>query len=79
MLFFSLVTFIATLQGNIKHFFVNRVSEPLVKSKKAITLEFKLRLSNFSKGIERQKEGYQGTNITLIIMRPVGLFLVRYF
>ena len=35
----------------------------LVRSKMIITLEVKLCLSNFSRGIERQK-GYQGTNIT---------------
>ena len=61
---FLLVTFITTLQYNILHFLVNRVSEPLVRSKMAITLELKLCLSNFSRGTERQKEGYQGTPIT---------------
>ena len=38
------------------HFLVNRVSEPLVRSELAITLELKLCLPNFSKEIERQKE-----------------------
>ena len=60
---FSLVIFVIRLQCNFLHFRVNRVSEPLVRSKMAITLELKLCLSNFiSKGIEKQK-GYQGTNI----------------
>ena len=45
---------------------MNRVSEPLVRSEMAITVELKLCLSNLSKGIERQKVGYQGANITLI-------------
>ena len=58
---------------------MNRVSEPLVRSKMAITLELKLCLSNFGRGIERQKEGYQGTNITLIFTSPVDLFLIPYF
>ena len=34
---------------------MNRVSEPLVRSIMAITLEFKLCLSNFRRGIEKQK------------------------
>ena len=43
MPFFLLVTFITTLLCNIfKHFFVNGVSKPLVRSKMAITLELKL-------------------------------------
>ena len=62
MSFFSLVIFIIRLQCNIKHFLVNRVSEPLVRSEIAITLKLKLCLSNYSSGIEKQK-GYQGTNI----------------
>ena len=41
---------------------MNRVSEPLVWSKMAITLDIKLCRSNFSMKIEKQK-GYQGTNI----------------
>ena len=41
---------------------MNRVSELLVGSKMAITLELKLCLSNFSRGIEKQK-GHQGTTI----------------
>ena len=53
--FFLLVIFIIRLQCNILHFLVNRVSEPLVGSKMAITLELKLCLSNFSRGIEKQK------------------------
>ena len=44
----------------------------------AITLELKLCLSNFSRGIERQKGGYKGTNI-LFFTRPVDLFLIPYF
>ena len=43
------------------------------------TLKLKLCVSNFSRRIERQKEGYQGTNITLIFTRPVDLFLMTYF
>ena len=62
MPFFPLVIFIIKLQCNIQHILVNRVSEPLVRSKMAINLELKLCLSNFSMGIEKQK-GYQGTNI----------------
>ena len=77
MLSESLVPIITTLQCNIKHLLVNRVSEPLVGSKMINTLEFCL--SKFSNRIERQKEGYQGTNITLIFTRPVDLFLIPYF
>ena len=58
---------------------VNRVSESLVRSKMAVTLKLKLCLSNFSRGIQRQKQGYQGTNITLIFMHPVDLFLYPIF
>ena len=54
MPFFSLVTFIITYQCDIRHFLVNRVSEPLVTSKMAITIELKVCLSNFSRGIEKQ-------------------------
>ena len=57
----------------------NRVSEPLVRSKMAITLKLELGQSKFSREIERQKEGYQGTNITLIFTRAVDLFLIPYF
>ena len=60
--FLLTVIFIIKLQCNIQHFIVNRISEPLVRSKMAITLELKLCLSNFSRGIEKQK-GYQGMNI----------------
>ena len=59
MPFFSLVAFISTTQYNTKHFLVNKVSQLLVRSKIAITLELKLCLSNFSRGIERRKEDYQ--------------------
>ena len=59
MPFFSLVAFISTAQYNTEHFLVNRISELLVRSKMAITLELKLCLSNFSRGIERHKEGYR--------------------
>ena len=38
MPFFSPVIFIIRLQCNIYHFLVNRVSEPLVRAKIAITL-----------------------------------------
>ena len=80
MPFFSLVTFITTLQCNIKNLLVNRVSEPLVRSKVAITLELiKLCQSNLSSGIERQKEGHQGKNITLFFTGSVNLFLIPYF
>ena len=34
---------------------MNRVSEPLDRSKMTINLELKLSLSNFSRGIEKQK------------------------
>ena len=74
--FFSLVTFITALRCNIQYFLTKRVSEPLVKYKITVTLELKLCQSKFSSGIERQKEAYQGTNITLIFMRPVDLFLI---
>ena len=73
MISFSFVTFITTLQCNILHFLLKRVGKPLARTKIAITLENK-GLSNFSGGIERQKEGYQGTNITLIFTRPVAVF-----
>ena len=62
MPFFLLVIFIIRLQCKIQYFLVNRVSEPIIRSKMAIILELKLCLSNFSKGIEKQKR-YQGTNI----------------
>ena len=78
MPFFSLVTFVTTLQCNIQHLLLNRISEPLVRSKMTITLELKLCLSN-SRGIKGQKEGNQGTNITLIFTRPVDLFSISYF
>ena len=59
---FSLVIFIIRLQCKIQHFGGEQSREPLVRSKMAITLELKPCLSNFSRGIEKQK-GYQGTNI----------------
>ena len=62
MPFFSLVIFILRLQCNILHLLVNRVSEPFVRSKMAVTLELKLCLSNFGRGIEKQN-GCLGTNI----------------
>ena len=43
-------------------FLVNKVNEPLVRSKMAIILELKLCLSYFTRGVEKQKS-YQGTNI----------------
>ena len=55
---------------------VNRASEPFVRSKIAISLELKLCLSNFSRGIERQNEGYQGASITLSFTRLVDLSLI---
>ena len=79
MPFFSLATFIATLQCNIEHFLVNKVSKPLVGSKMAITFELKLCLSNSSRVMERKTEGNQSTNITLILTSPVDLFLIPYF
>ena len=60
MPFSSLGIFIIRLQCDIYPFLVNKVSEPIVWSKIAITLKLKLCLSN-SRGIETQK-GYQGTN-----------------
>ena len=77
--FFSLVTFITTLQFNIYHFLVNRVSGPLVRSEMAITLEPKFCLSTFIRYIDIQKEGYQGTDIALAFTRLVRLFLIPYF
>ena len=62
MPFFSLVIFIIRLQCKIQHFLANRVSEPLFRSKMAVTLELKPCLSNFRGVIEKQ-EDYQGTNI----------------
>ena len=41
----------------------------------AITLELKLCLSNYSRGMKRKTEGNQSTNITLIFTSPVDLFL----
>ena len=59
---------------------MNRVSKPLAWFKTfGKNVELKLCLSNFSRGIERQKEGYQSTNITLIFTRPADLFLIPYF
>ena len=59
---------------------VNIVNVPLVRSTMAIILELKLCPSNFSRGIERQKDGlYQGTSITLMFMPPVDLLLIPYF
>ena len=57
---------------------MNRVSEPLVRSKMAITLELQLCLSTFSRGIERQKEDHQGTNTTLTFRHQVDLFFIAY-
>ena len=80
MPFFSLVTFIATLQCiNILHFLVNRVNKLLVGSKMATTFELKICLSNSSRGMERKTEGNQSTNVTLIFTNPVDLFLILYF
>ena len=79
MPFFPLATFITTLECNIGHFMVNRVNEPLVRPKTAITLELKICLSNFSREIERQKEIFQGTNIALIFPLPVNLFFNTLF
>ena len=45
----------------------------------AITFELKLCLSNSRKGMERKTEDNQSTNITLIFMSPVDLFLIPYF
>ena len=78
MSFFSLIIFITALQCNIEHFLVNRVCEPLIASKIAVTLELKLCQSNFSREIERQNEGYEGTNITSIFTVPADLFLIPY-
>ena len=72
MPFFSLVIFILRLRCNIYIFLVNIVSEPFVRSEKAITLELKLCLSNFSRGIEKQNS-YLGRNIEF------SLFELIYF
>ena len=79
MPFFSLVTFITVFQYNTYNFWMNRVSVPRDRSKMEITFELKLCLSNFIREIKRQKESYQGTNITLIFKRLVDLFLIPYF
>ena len=68
---------ISILSDKYKRFmFVHPVP---VRSKMEITLELILCLSNFSRWIEREQEGYQGTNITLIFTYPVDLFLIPYF
>ena len=59
--FTSVVIFIFRSQCNIEHFLLNRVSEPLVRSKMTITLELKRCLSNFQQG-NRKRKGYQGRN-----------------
>ena len=64
---------------NILHFLANRASEPLVRSKMAITLEFKLYQSNFSRENTNTKEGYQRTYITIIFTRPVDSYSIPYF
>ena len=51
--------------------------ELLVRSKIAITLEVKPYLSNFNRGIERQKESSQG--IILIFTCPVNFFNTLFF
>ena len=61
---------------------MNGVSEPFVGFKIiAITLELKLCLSNFSRGIEKttKKESYKSTSITLIFTRPFDIFLYSIF
>ena len=58
---------------------MNRVCEPLIGSKMAITHKLKLCMSIFSRGIGGLKEGYQGTNITLIFTRPADSFLIPNF
>ena len=45
----------------------------------AITLDPSFVSQNFSREIERQKEGHQGTKIMLIFKRPADLFLIPYF
>ena len=70
MPFFSMVIFILRLQCNILHFLVNKVSEPLVRSKMEITLELKLCLSNFSRGIEKQNS-YLGRNIEFSLVQLI--------
>ena len=45
---------------------MNGGSEAVVRSIMVLALELKLCLSDFSSGMERQKEGYQGTNITVL-------------
>ena len=56
---------------------MNRVSEPFVRSKMAITLELKPCLSNFSRGIEKQNS-YLGRNIEFS-SGPADIFLIPYF
>ena len=59
---------------------IKRVNEPIVRTKvMTISLQLKLCLSNFSRGIERQKEGYQDKSIVLTFTRTVDLFLIPYF
>ena len=60
--------FITTLPWNIKHFLVNRISEPFVRSKMALNSSF---VCQILAGNRKTKEGYQGTNIALIFMHPV--------
>ena len=62
MSFFSLVILSLDYSVAFNIFLVNRVNESLVRSKMAIILELKLCLSNFNRGVEKQK-GYQSTNI----------------
>ena len=77
MLFFSIVTFIITLQSNIQHFLVNRVSEPLVRSKMAITLELRLSVCQISAGVYKDKEKVIKVQI-LLKFSPVQLTYFKY-
>ena len=81
MPFLTLVTFITALQCNIQHFLANRVSEPLVRFKMAITLELKLCQSNFSREYSRKTERrlLRKKYYLKIFTRPVDLFLIPYF
>ena len=72
MPFFSLV--ISFLDYSVTFtFLVNRVSELFVRSKMAITLELKLCLSNFSRGIEKQNS-YLGRNIEFSLVQLIYFF-----
>ena len=76
MLFFSLVTFITTLQCNIYHLWGIESVNHLLDLKWQSLLNSSIVCQILT---DRQEEGYQRTNITLIIPRPVDLFLLPYY